>query len=211
MAGGRPRLLALELAEDPAAWSALGFEAGADGRCMVGTTALHLRGDGPAGEAGGITGWAVEGLEAVDGLPTVQDAGPAPAGDGAPPPAHANGVVAVDHVVVRTPDLDRTVAALEAAGLPCRGRRDAGELRQAFHLLADALVEVVGRAEPEGDGPASFWGVTLVTNDLDAAARLLGDRLGRVKDAVQPGRRIATVRAQEAGVRTPLALITPRP
>ena len=30
-------------------------------------------------------------------------------------------------------------------------------------------------------------------NDLDACARLLGDALGAVKDAVQPGRRIATL------------------
>jgi hypothetical protein len=51
--------------------------------------------------------------------------------------------------------------------------------------------------------------MTLVVDDLDAAARLLGDRLGRIKEAVQPGRRIATVR-QAAGIGVPLALMSPR-
>jgi hypothetical protein len=45
--------------------------------------------------------------------------------------------------------------------------------------------------------------------DLDAAAERLGDRLGRARDAVQRGRRIATVRP-EAGLGPPVALITPR-
>lgn len=199
MSAPRPRLLALELAEDPAAWAALGFAV--DGRvCRVGGTRLDLRGG-----AGGVTGWAVEGLDGeVDGLPGVVAGADGPGGQ------HPNGVVGIDHVVVRTPDLERTVAALEAAGLPCRGRREAGDLRQSFHLLADALVEVVGPADPNGDGPASFWGLTVVVADLDAAAVRLGDRLGRVKDAVQPGRRIATVRAAETSVHVPLALITPR-
>jgi len=187
---GRPRLRALELAEDPASWAALGFCV-ADGRCVVGTTELRLRGGG-----GGITGWELD------------DAGGPPP----PDPTHPNRVVGVDHVVLQAADLEAVVAGLERNGLPCRGRRAAGDLRQAFHLLADALIEVVGPAQPPPDADASwsFWGLTLVCEDLDAAAALLGERLGHVKDAVQPGRRIATVRAQEAGVHVPLAFITPR-
>ena len=62
----------------------------------------------------------------------------------------------------------------------------------------------------EADGPARFWGITFTTADIDAAAELLGDKLGRVKDAVQPGRRIATVR-KEAGLGLPVALISSKP
>ena len=51
--------------------------------------------------------------------------------------------------------------------------------------------------------------VTAVVSDIDHAATLLGDNLGTVKDAVQPGRRIATVRPEASGG-LPLALITPR-
>jgi hypothetical protein len=44
--------------------------------------------------------------------------------------------------------------------------------------------------------------------DLDATAAALGERLGAVKDAVQPGRRIATLRRQ-AGAGVPLAFMSP--
>jgi hypothetical protein len=111
--------------------------------------------------------------------------------------------------VAFTPDLDRTVGALEAAGLECRRIRQVpgSEVRQAFFVLETALLEVGG---PLGDaGPARFWGITLVVDDLDHAAAVLGERLGPAKDAVQPGRRIATVR-KRAGLGLPVALMTPR-
>ena len=115
----------------------------------------------------------------------------------------------VDHVVALTPDLDATVRALTAAGLDHRRTREAGDgVRQAFFLVRPTLLELGGPA-PDLDAPA-FWGLTVVATDLDAAARQLGDRLGPVRDAVQPGRRIATLRP-EAGIGAPLALISPRP
>ena len=79
-------------------------------------------------------------------------------------------------------------------------------MRQAFFVIGPCLLELGGPAEAERPW---LWGLTLVVEDLDAAAELLGARLGQVKDAVQPGRRIATV-GREAGLGVPLALITPR-
>ncbi len=64
-------------------------------------------------------------------------------------------------------------------------------------------------SDPDGIGPARLWGVTAVVEDLDALAARLGDRLGAPGDAVQPGRRIATLR-REAGLGVPLAFMTPR-
>jgi hypothetical protein len=68
------------------------------------------------------------------------------------------------------------------------------------------ILEVVahGKIDP---GPARFWGITFAVDDLDACAELLGDRLGSIRDAVQPGRRIATVR-REARLGLPVALIS---
>jgi hypothetical protein len=197
----RPRLVALEIAEDPAAWAALGFDV-RDGRCRIGATELRLRGG-----AGGITGWTLGGADSteLDGLPT--EAGE-PVGGKAP--HHPNGVVGIDHVVVATPDAERTFAALRDAGVELRGTTVAGTARRGFGLLREALVEVVGPAEPDGSGPAAFWGITVVTEDLDAASGLLGARLGAPRDAVQPGRRIATVSRGAAGIRTPVAFMTPR-
>ena len=73
--------------------------------------------------------------------------------------------------------------------------------------LGPVILEVVARAGEAGEGPASLWGFTVVVEDLDALAARLGDRLGPVKDAVQPGRRIATVR-REAGLGVPLAFMS---
>ena len=173
---------------------------------QVGT--IRLRFGAPGGS--GIAGWRVRGLADgdLDGLSTAgSDAPPrAPA----PAAAHPLGAVAVDHVVVATPDLERTIAACRAAGLGLRRVREAGPTaRQGFFVVGDAVLEVVGPAERDGDGPASFWGLVLVVEDLDAAAERLGPLLGAPRDAVQPGRRIATVR-REAGLGTAVALITPR-
>jgi hypothetical protein len=206
------------VASEPALWRELGFVVEQD-VVTLGGVRIRL---GAAGE--GIVGWSLRGLPAgasLDGLPTVAaDAlapGPAPAPAAAPAPApapapgeaaHPLGAIAVDHVVALTPDFDRTLDALRAAGLDYRRTREAGGgFRQAFFVLGPCLLELGGPVEDLDK--ARFWGLTLVVEDLDAAAELLGDRLGRVKDAVQPGRRIATVQPS-AGLGVPLALITPR-
>ncbi|HEY3020338.1 MAG TPA: VOC family protein [Solirubrobacteraceae bacterium] len=173
---------------------------------QVGTVRLRL---GAPGEPG-IAGWRVRGLADgdLDGLATA--ASDAPPRATAPAAAHPLGALAVDHVVVATPDLGRTFAVLQGAGLELRRVRDAGPTaRQGFFVVGDAVLEVVGPRDPDGDGPASFWGLVLVVEDLDAAAERLGPLLGAPRDAVQPGRRIATVR-REAGLGTAVALMTPR-
>jgi hypothetical protein len=122
---------------------------------------------------------------------------------------HPNGAVALDHVVVVTPDFDRTAAALAAAGLPLRRIRDAGGFRQGFRRLGPAILELVESREAP-PGPATFWGLVVVVPDLDALALRLGEHLAGVRDAVQPGRRIATVR-RSAGLGPALAFMDPEP
>jgi hypothetical protein len=198
------RLVALAVADEPAAWQDAGFAVDDAGRCWLGDVSVTLT----PGTGKGITGWSVEGIDRpVDGLPTIDLPPPEPVEAAA---LHPNGTTAVDHVVVTTPDLDRTVAALEATGLEARRTRDAGRIRQVFFRLGDPVLEVVGPPEPAGDGPARFFGLALTVADLDATAAALGDTLGEVKDAVQPGRRIATLR-RSAGCTTALAFMSPPP
>jgi hypothetical protein len=177
----------------------------AGGACLVGDVAIEFA----AGD-GGIVDWALTEVRAagIDGLPTRLGS---PNGQGEV--THANGVAEIDHLVVLTPMLERTIECFEATGVELRrireGETGMGPYRQAFFRLGRPILEVVESAELDASAPARFWGVTFTTADLDAAAELLGDKLGGVKDAVQPGRRIATVR-REAGLGLPVALISPK-
>lgn len=194
------QLASLALADPPECWHALGFEV-AGSSLELGGVELAL---GAAGE--GIVGWSVRGTETeteIDGLPWLP-ASSEPPGSG---PSHPNGAVALDHVVVATPDFDRTAVALDTAGLGLRRIRDAGGFRQGFRRLGPAILELV-EAKGAADGPARFWGLVVIVSDLDALTARLGDRLGRVKPAVQPGRRIATLR-DSAGLSTKVAFMDP--
>jgi hypothetical protein len=196
----RPELDEIVLGGRPEAWEAFGFAVAA-GVVAIGGVRIRLGGEGGPE---GVVGWSLRGIDAdadLDGLPTSVSHRPPPG-----TLAHPIGATAVDHLVALTPDFDRTLGKLRAAGLDYRSTRDAGNgFRQAFFVLGPCLLELGGPAE----GEVRFWGLTLVVDDLDAAAARAGDRLGRVKDAVQPGRRIATVR-REAGLGVPVALMTPR-
>ncbi|UTI62823.1 VOC family protein [Paraconexibacter antarcticus] len=204
-----PALAAIDVALDPPVWAALGFAVDEDGTCVVGATTLEVIGAAAEG-APLLPGWTLRGPAAatpdtVDGLPTTwTDAPPAA---GAP---HPNTARALDHVVLRTPDTGRTFAALQATGMELRRERTAGTgsraLRQGFFRHGEAIVEVVGPLQHAGDGPAALWGLSFLVEDLDAAVALLGEGAGAVRDAVQPGRRIVTVRAEACGG-LPLALM----
>jgi hypothetical protein len=199
----------LVVGDPPDAWAGAGFLVDPDGVCRVGGVRIRLVGrDGGSG----VLGWSLRGLSTdaagdLDGVPT-SASGAEPA-TGA---AHANGVTAIDHVVLLSPDLGRTVAALAAIGVAPRRERD-GELggrpiRQIFFRLGEVIVEVVGAPDTVGQGPSTLWGVTYVVDDVDATAAFLGDRTAPVKDAVQPGRRITTVRHADLGMSVRTAMIS---
>jgi hypothetical protein len=177
------QLVALEVADPADLWSDLGF-AVADGWAAIDGVAYLLGRDGK-----GIVSWTVDGLAVseVEGLL----AGPPHAAPGAP--AQPNGVVTLDHLVISTPNLGRTIERFEEAGLELRRTRDAGSIHQAFFKAGPVILEVVAPPQPNGDGPARFFGLAWTVEDLDATAAYLGDRLRPAKDAVQKGRRIATL------------------
>lgn len=197
---------ALVVGDDPAAWAAAGF-AMDGGEVAIGGVRVICAGDG-----GGADRWR---LRADDDLPSTVD-GIATTTTSQHPPApatHPNGVVAFDHVVLRSPDLERTTEALASIGLDLRRTRDVDlgdrSIQQRFFRMGEVILELVGSPEPAGDGPCHIWGYALVTDDIDASAAELGERCSAPKPAVQPGRRIATVHTRELGIGPTIALMTP--
>jgi hypothetical protein len=229
----------LVLADTPTAWAALGFAVAGD-ECQIGAVRLRFAGPPPTGEeqappagatrsgaaqqpaASGLIGWSLRGIDSaeLDGLPTRISERPPPTSALEGVPTHPNGVLAIDHVVAISPAFERSVAALQAAGLDLRRVREqptpAGAPRQAFFRLGHEILELV--AEPdhvtERDGgaqrPSRFWGLALLVEDLERTAQRLAPHVGEVRAAVQPGRLIATVR-RSAGLSLPLALMSPKP
>lgn len=115
----------------------------------------------------------------------------------------------IDHVVVNTPDLERTSRALhEATGAELKRIRDAGNgMRQGFHRLGDVIVEIVS-APSIPAGSASLWGFVVNVADVNEIAAYLGpDVLSPPKPAVQKNRLIATFRGA-VGLGVPVALMS---
>jgi hypothetical protein len=162
---------------------AIEFEPGAPG-------ALALRIDGIADLAG-----------AVDGVP-LRPGSVVPATD------HANGCFELDHVVIVTPSIEHTSAALdEVLGLPQRRVRETETVRQAFHRFDErgCIIELVETVRAERP---TLWGLVVNTTDLDGFVGHAGpDLVGDPKPAVQRGRRIVTVRGA-AGLGIPLAVMS---
>ena len=206
----------LLVGDDPEAWRLAGFHVDEDGACRIGTVRVRLTGgDGPRH----LHGWSLRGIGPatvdVDGVST----SPASA-DPADPAKHPNGTTKIDHVVMTTPDLDRTIAALAALGLDIRRVREdvlryPQPMRQVFFRLGEVILELIGPQVPDpanADRPARLWGIAVDSADLDATADHLGpQRLTAPKDAVQPGRRIATLRTRDLDISTSIAFMSPAP
>ncbi len=222
-----PKVEWLTVAGEVDIWRSLGLVATADGMIPLVGTSIRIvptrssDSDSDSDSDAGIVGWA------LSGVPSAGGAGGTGAGDARPlaldglltevvdPPTpayadHPLGASGLDHVVVLTSDLERTSGAIaEATGCELKRIREVGEMRQGFHRIGRGglIVELVERPDVPA-GPAQFWGLVLIVDDIDAACDLIGpDRISPPKVAVQPGRRIATVRV-DVGLGLPVALMT---
>lgn len=204
------RIDAVVLGDEPGPWRDAGFVVDDDGVTSVGTTAIVCVGDGAPPR---LRLWADDGPAPVDldGIETSSAREPR-AGDRT---SHPNRVVEIDHVVLASPDLDRTTEAFAALGVECRRIRDVPgsdpAMQQRFFRLGPIVAEVVGTAGSRGDGPTAIWGLAFTVDDIDAAASRLGPVSSAPKDAVQPGRRIATIRTRDLGISLPIALMSEPP
>jgi hypothetical protein len=202
----------LLVGDPPETWEAAGYSVDDDGTCRIGQVRVRL-----VGREGGkrILGWSLRGVPSarladgrLDGIPTTAShAAPAE------PATHPNGTRHIDHVVLLTPHLARTTEALGSIGLTPRGERDSdtygAPMRQVFFRMGEVILELIGQVDGEGDGAPGFFGIAVTVDDLDALAATFGDHLGGIKDAVQEGRRIATLRHRDLGMSVATAFMTP--
>lgn len=202
----------LAIGDSPDAWERAGFVVDAN-TVRIGGVNLALVGDG--GDRGvlswGFADEAVVGTPAVDGLATHHS--PKTEAATAAAPTHPNGAQQLDHLVVATPNLGRSIEAFENFGLELRRVRDTGTkerpTQQAFFWIGEPILELVGPKEPRGDAAASFYGIAVAVADLAQTAAYLGESCGTIKNAVQPGRQVATLRHQELGMSVPLIFMSP--
>ena len=151
----------IHVADAPDAWARAGFTVDAAGEaapcCRVGGVRIRMVG---SNHGSGIVGWSLGGLPSgfsgeLDGIATARSDGcgavPSVASPAAPA-EHANGVTAIDHVVLLSPDPDRTVAAMGAVGERPRRERH-GELLDGLRVKRIVGVDVgllVAMAEQPG-------------------------------------------------------------
>lgn len=202
----RPELAALHIADPPERWRALGFNVNDRDVMHIGGIDVHL---GARGR--GITAWEITNLAvtdpSLDGLATTSASAASTANP--PPGGHPNQAIAIDHVVITTPDFDRTAHALEGAGMPLSRIAcvRSETIRQGFRRLGPAILELV--ENPSGPpGPATFWGLVIVIPDLVRPHAGLREHLSEPRPAIQPARHIATL-DRAAGLTPRVAFMDP--
>lgn len=117
--------------------------------------------------------------------------------------AVSNGVLGLDHIVIRTPDIERAAALYGARlGLDMRLDREVMGRRLMFFRCGDAIVEIILDPALNRD---TLWGLSWRVQDVDAAhARLAasGFDVSEVRTGMKPGTRVFTVRDGTCGVPT---------
>ena len=215
MGNNEYQLLQLTIGGEATAWSSAGFDVmelpSGESVCQLGSVQLLFD---PTGGVG-ISGAAVHGMS---GIVDTLDFGEITNFTSSdiniyPPPVHSNGVMRIDHLVVTTTDCDRTTRAFESTGIHSRKVRTFGDheakMRQTFFWLGDVILELIGPDQSEAHGLPMFWGLALISDDLQATADYLGEKCTSVKPAVQTGRKITTIKTREIGITTSLAVMSP--
>jgi hypothetical protein len=212
-----PVLIGLDVAGDADAWRNAGFAVDADGVCRLGQVRMQT-GVGVQG----ISGWT------LGDAPTVEAAEH-------PNGAYVLDHLVVftddpDRTTQAYADLGLEVRRVREIG---NGRTQT--FFRAGEVIIELVGPVDQRADERADEQAArrsrgshvmraderaarrsrgshvderFFGLSPAVNDLEACAELLGERLGPIKDATQPGRRIATLRHGACGLTIPIAFMS---
>ena len=200
-----PTIAELHVGDDPSAWERLGFCIN-ENRSLIGRTEVVFS-DGPKG----IHSWVLRNSmpSQFGPIPTTFTENPVPN----PSIAHPNGSIGFHHVVLMVPAFDIGKTALSNAGVHVEQGRPFGSTEKAMlrsaPKMGDIELELIGPESEDRSRHWQLWGLVVAVSDIDATSELLGDLLGQVKPAVQPHRRIATLK-KEAELGVAVAFLGPK-
>jgi hypothetical protein len=144
----------------------------------------------------------IRGITLETGDPKWAWTGPAPALSihvFEPPKGAPVEMMSIDHIVVLVPDLDRATGRFARAGLEPRLRMKVQDRPAAF-FRAGPVLEVIESPVRQ----ASLFGVAIASEvpleTLSLELRGRGLDVGTIRPAIQPGRRIMTIRDLDAGL-----------
>jgi catechol 2,3-dioxygenase-like lactoylglutathione lyase family enzyme len=224
-----PLVRELHIIDQRQHWERIGFTMHESGVFNVGAVRLHIQPEGiqPEDRRPGISGIGFLNLHGknfttcTDGLhfwslPNDNEHVRPPHGDS----QHGNGAYKIDHVVLRTTNVERTNDWLvDQVGLTLRKRTTdiyPGATQLFYredHFSKDVpIVEVVGPTcvdnSPE-ETQAYVWGVTFVVPSLMQVRNIIGvDHTSAIKPAKQKGRDICILK-KSGNVSTNVAFMTP--
>ena len=208
---GKNQLLEINLGEDPTRWENIGFVIRNEGlgkSTLIGNTRLNFI-NSPASV--GIVSISVAGI--VGNVDSLTFQSPQSISPVLERPAHPNRVNRIDHLVISTPNPGKTTASLNKVGIALSGVRKFGnapnQTRQSFFWLGDVILELVGPDEGTEGGKPAFWGLALVSSDIYRTSKYLGELCTPVKDAVQAGRKITTIKTRDQSIGTSVAIMSP--
>ncbi|KAJ3009360.1 UNVERIFIED_CONTAM: hypothetical protein HDU68_002739 [Siphonaria sp. JEL0065] len=220
-------LVQLFIADSAAAWTSAGFHVSPNNIVTVGNITITLLGNDNWNGKGGIVAWAFEArndpvhadtvllldslhTQIINPLTTASSCNNATT---TPPVIHPNRVVGIDHIVITSPNLLKTVAVFATLGL--RPKRIVGDHQMIFFKSGDVVIELIhgipqfSNVEAQVLKETRFWGITFTTSDFDETVRVLGPLVKTPKDAVQGrGRRIVTLIHQNAGISVNTAFVS---
>jgi len=205
------QLMEINLSEDASHWKRIGFEIITENSTqsiLIGKTKFYFK---KIEAVEGITSVHVEGIK--QNVDSLRFETRTTSTSEIETSFHPNRIERIDHLVVTTPDSDKTTKALLEAGITLSGIRTFGnspnQTRQSFFWLGDVILELVGPHQVAKSGSPLFWGLALVSSDIKETVNYLGDLCTPLKDAIQPGRQITTVKTRDLSIGVSIAIMSP--
>ena len=198
------------IGDDPDSWRSAGFSV-LDNEMVFGKTVVELAG---TANGRGVLGWAIEGVTSnIESITSIAPSGTTLAVEQRTGLDNTNAVFAIDHVVIETGDLDRTVAAFTEVGIKERRQgqmtTSLGERRQSFLWAGRVIIEIVAPVTADPNVAMRVWGLALVSANLATTSHVLAENMSEPRNAVQPGRKIATIDTSALDISVPLVVMSP--